>query len=192
MRSFFCLWQRICYSYNARARSAPRANPPKAVRGGTQTYIYMSTLTMDDLVAIRSLSDSKGVSAHEQFDMSERCNRKAGGVAITGLVLASAALLIAIAAWVFAGLFTSARTRTAEAMAQANSTQIAQLANLYAAERTERIAAVNSVLPNISQTVDKEKEYRELIKKRGRCSTPFLYAPVGKLSPFAPILLRVI
>lgn len=107
-------------------------------------------LTSEDLIAMNAMRNGDGMSPYEAFKVSDHCSRRASGTAITGLVIASAALLIAIAAWVFAGLFTGARTRAAEMAMRKTDDQISTLTNALIAERNERIAAT----PTTSQTIE--------------------------------------
>lgn len=110
----------------------------------------MGALTSEDLLAMNAMRNGDGMSAYESFKVSDHCSRKASGTAITGLVIASAALLIAIAGWVFAGLFTGARSRAAEMAMRKTDDQISTLTNALIAERNERIAAT----PTTSQTIE--------------------------------------
>lgn len=105
-------------------------------------------MTLEDLATLKSLQ--KEDHSMPQFVVEDKCSRRASGTAITGVVIASAALLIAIAAWVFAGIFTGARTRGIEKTAEKTSEQISTLTSLLATERSERLAGT----PNFSQTID--------------------------------------
>lgn len=111
----------------------------------------MGALSSEDILAMNAMrNNDNSMSAYEAFKVSDHCSRRASGTAITGLVIASAALIVAIAAWVFAGLFTGARTRAAEMAMRKTDDQISTLTNALIAERNERVAST----PTTSQTIE--------------------------------------
>lgn len=94
-------------------------------------------IEMNDLLALRNLDH--GMSPYEQVKVANMQNRRAGGTAIAGLVVASAAAVAAVGGWVFAGMKANAAERVALAQNAGTAALLNQTAGLLATERAERV-----------------------------------------------------
>jgi len=98
-----------------------------------------------------------GLSPYESFMISEKAARRPSGTAITGVVLGSVAAALGIGAWVFAPIFSNAKSNgvkdLANAQFQANNQQLATLATLLTTERAERVAQGQTITQTITDTV---------------------------------------
>lgn len=72
------------------------------------------------------------MSPYEQVKIAEMAGRKANGATITAIVLAGGALVAGVGAWIFSGVYTSAR-------AKGNERALDQLSTLLLAEHNERV-----------------------------------------------------
>ena len=81
-----------------------------------------------------------GMTPYEQFMMAEKTSRhRAGGTAITGLVLGCVGTALGVGAWIFAPIYANARAKAAEAKNEGTAALLNQTAALLAAERAERV-----------------------------------------------------
>ena len=95
-----------------------------------------------------------GMTPYEQFMMAEKTSRhRAGGTAITGLVLGSVATALGIGAWIFAPIYANARAKSAESQNAGTAALLNQVAQLLATERAERRADTVTLTQNITDTV---------------------------------------
>ena len=94
-------------------------------------------LEMNDLIALRNLDH--GMSPYEQVKVANMQNKRAGGTAIAGLVIASAAAIAAVGGWIYAGTKANAAERVALAHNAGTSALLNQTAGLLATERAERV-----------------------------------------------------
>lgn len=94
-------------------------------------------IEMNDLLALKNLDH--GMSPYEQVKVANMQNRRAGGTAIAGLVVASAAAVAAVGGWVFAGMKANAAERVALAQNAGTAALLNQTAGLLATERAERV-----------------------------------------------------
>lgn len=94
-------------------------------------------LEMNDLIALRNLD--RGMSPYEQVKVANMQNKKAGGTAIAGLVIASAAAVAAVGGWIYAGTKANAAERVAMAQNAGTAALLNQTAGLLATERAERV-----------------------------------------------------
>lgn len=95
-----------------------------------------------------------GMTPFEQFMMSEKTSRhRAGGTAITGLVLGCVGTALGIGAWIFAPIYANARAKAAEAQNAGTASLLQQTAALLAAERQERVQGDITLNATINDTV---------------------------------------
>ena len=94
-------------------------------------------LEMNDLLALKNLGG--GMSPYEQVKVANMQNKKAGGTAIAGLVIASAAAVAAVGGWIYAGTKANAAERVAMAQNAGTAALLNQTAGLLATERAERV-----------------------------------------------------
>ena len=85
-----------------------------------------------------------GMTPYEQFMMAEKTSRhRAGGTAITAVVLGSVATALSVGAWIVAPIYANARAKAAQDIASAQNAGTAALLNqtaaLLATERAERV-----------------------------------------------------
>ena len=120
-------------------------------------------LDMNDLMTLKGLEG--GMSPYEQMKVAHMQSRgRASGVSITGLVLGSVGLAAGIGAWIFGPIHANAKANQAKEAAQAakeiaavrgeaTQRQLEQLANLLAAERSERLTGDQTITQTITDTV---------------------------------------
>lgn len=103
------------------------------------------------------MAHGMGMTPFESFIMTDKTSRRASGTAIAGLVLGSVGAAAAIGAWVFGPLVANAKANgirdLANAQYAANNAQIASLANLLGAERSERVAQGYTITNTINDSV---------------------------------------
>lgn len=121
-------------------------------------------LETNDLMLLKSLS-KEDMTPYEQFKTQHmQAKSHTGGVAITGMVTGIAGLVIGGTAWLFSGLYGSAKAKEAKEAAYAakelanvqivaTQRQLDQLTNLFAAERQERINGDITLNATINDTV---------------------------------------
>ena len=94
------------------------------------------------------------VTPYEQFIMAEKASRhRAGGTAITGLVLGCVGTALGIGAWIFAPIYANARAKAAEKQNEGTAALLQQTAALLAAERSERVQGDITLNATINDTV---------------------------------------
>lgn len=98
-----------------------------------------------------------GMTPYEQFMMNEKSSRHPSGTAITGVVLGSVAAALGVGAWIFAPIFSNAKSNgvrdLANAQFQANNAQIAALTGLLSTERAERVAQGTTISQTITDSI---------------------------------------
>ena len=98
-----------------------------------------------------------GLSPYESFKVSEMSSRRPSGTAVAGLVLGTVGAALGIGAWIFAPIFSNAKSNgvrdLANAQFAANNAQIASLASLLGTERAERVAQGTTISQTITDTV---------------------------------------
>jgi len=121
-------------------------------------------LEMNDLMALKSMGNEGGMTPYEQFKIGHMQAKKPSGVAIAGLTLGVVGTVAAATAWIFGGMQAAAKGKEAKEAAiaakeiaaakfDAVGTQLAQLTNLFAAERTERIEGDRTLTVTINDTL---------------------------------------
>ena len=104
-----------------------------------------------------------GMTPYEQFMMAEKTSRhRAGGTAITGLVLGSVATALGIGAWIFAPIYANARAKSAENQNAGTAALLNQVAQLLATERAERRADTVTLTLSTTATTGMRVRYRYL------------------------------
>ena len=74
---------------------------------------------MQDLMALQSLDKKSEMTPYETYMVSHKESKKPSGVAITGLVLGGAAVVIGATGWIFGGMQASAKGKEAKEAAYA-------------------------------------------------------------------------
>ena len=119
---------------------------------------------MNDLMALKSMG-GENLTPYEAMKLDHMAAKShTGGVAIAGLVTGVVGTVAGITAWVFGGMYANAKSNQAKEVAvaakeiaaakfDAVGTQLAQLTNLFAAERTERIEGDRTLSISINDQV---------------------------------------
>lgn len=94
-----------------------------------------------------------GMTAFEQFMVAEKTSKRAGGTAITGVILGGVGVALGIGAWVFAPLYANARAKAAEQQNAGTAALLNQMAQLLATERAERVQGDINLTATINDTV---------------------------------------
>lgn len=98
-----------------------------------------------------------GLTPYENMKLNEMASRRPNGAAVTGIVLGSVGLAAAIGSWIFAPIFSSAKSNgvkdLANAQFAANNAQISAIAGLLNTERAERVAQGVTMSQTITDTV---------------------------------------
>ena len=98
-----------------------------------------------------------GLSPYESWKISEGTSRRPSGAGIAGLVLGSVGTALAVGAWIFGPVFANGKANgvrdLANARFEANNAQIASLAGLLSAERSERVAGDISLTNTVNDSV---------------------------------------
>lgn len=119
---------------------------------------------MQDLMALKSMGNEGGMTPYEQVKVGYMQAKKPSGVAIAGLTLGVGGVVAAATAWIFGGMQASAKGKEAKEAAiaakeiaaakfDAVGTQLAQLATLLTAERSERIDGDRTLSISINDQV---------------------------------------
>ena len=98
-----------------------------------------------------------GLTPYESFKIGEMQSRRPSGTAVTGVVLGSVAAALGVGAWIFAPIFSNAKSNgvrdLANAQFNANNAQIAAIAGLLNTERAERVAQGVTLTQTVNDTV---------------------------------------
>ena len=62
-------------------------------------------MTAEELMTIANMGKGTDMSSYEHFMMAEKSARRPSGVGIAGLAIGSTALLAAVGAWIFGGVY---------------------------------------------------------------------------------------
>jgi len=122
-------------------------------------------LELNDLMALKSMGNEGGMTPYEQVKIGlMQSKQHTSGIGVAGLVLGTVGTAAAIGAWIFGPMYGNAKANQAKEVAiaakeiaaakfDAVGTQLAQLTNLFAAERQERIAGDVTLNQTITDTV---------------------------------------
>lgn len=122
-------------------------------------------LEMQDLMALKSMGNEGGLSPYESMKLDHMAAKShTSGIAVAGLVTGVVGTVAGVTAWIFGGMQASAKGKEAKEAAvaakeiaaakfDAVGTQLAQLTNLFAAERTERIEGDRTLTVTINDTL---------------------------------------
>ena len=98
-----------------------------------------------------------GLTPYESFKIGEMQSRRPSGTAVTGVVLGSVAAALGVGAWIFAPIFSNAKSNgvrdLANAQFNANNAQIATIAGLLSTERAERVAQGVTISQSITDSI---------------------------------------
>lgn len=130
---------------------------------------------MQDLMALQSLDKKSEMSPYEAYMVAHKESRRPSNTSITGVVLGGSALLLGATAWVFGGMYSSAKAGQAKEVAvgakelasaqynaalqllqqqnQNTQSNIDRLLSTVAAERAERIAGDVTLTNTVNDTV---------------------------------------
>ena len=98
-------------------------------------------MTAEELMTVVNMNKGTDMSSYEHFGVAEKSARRPSGVGIAGLAIGSTALLAAIGAWIFGGVYANAQSK-------GNQRAIDILATTALAERNERITTQNGQMPS--------------------------------------------
>lgn len=132
-------------------------------------------LEMNDLMALKSMGNEGGMTPYEQFMVNYKQSKKPSGVAIAGLTVGVVGAVAGVSAWIFGGMYGSAKANQAKEaaigakeLANAQYTAALQLMNqqnantqanldrligTVAAERAERIAGDVTLTNTVNDSV---------------------------------------
>ncbi len=94
-------------------------------------------MTAEELMTIANMGKGTDMSSYEHFMMAEKSARRPSGVGIAGLAIGSTALLAAVGAWIFGGVYANSQSK-------GNQRAIDILATTALAERAERVNHQNN------------------------------------------------
>lgn len=97
---------------------------------------------MQDLMALKSMGNSGGLSPYEQVKLDYMQSKKPSGVAIAGLTVGSVAAAAGITAWIFSGVYSNAKAK--EAKEAANTAK--EVAMAYYAGVDKRLDNIGALL----------------------------------------------
>ena len=148
---------------------------------------------MQDIMALKALGDNKENSNFENYLISHKESKRASGTAIAGLVLGTVGTAVGVGAWIFGPVLSNSRANglrdLANARYDATRDTLNQIANLLAAERSERIAGdvtltntVNDSVSGSQQGTLTAQQAAELSSMQSVQNTLFTQAVLGNLS----------
>lgn len=114
-------------------------------------------MEMKDFLEMKAL-EGNGLSPYEQYKIGFMQNKNhTSGIGVAGLVLGTVGTAVGLGAWLFGGMYGSAKANaakdTAVLLANSNQRQLDQLTNLFAAERSERLQGDFTLNQTITDTV---------------------------------------
>lgn len=68
-------------------------------------------MTAEELMTIANMGKGTDMSSYEHFMMAEKSARRPSGVGIAGLAIGSTALLAAVGAWIFGGVYANSQSK---------------------------------------------------------------------------------
>ena len=124
-------------------------------------------MEMDDLLKMKMLgmNSGGGMTPYEQFKTQHiQAKNHTSGIAVTGLVTGIVGTVAGVTAWIFAPLYSNAKSREAKEAAYAakeianvqiaaSQRQLDQLTNLLSAERNERLQGQTTISQTITDTI---------------------------------------
>lgn len=117
-------------------------------------------LELQDLMALQSMDKKSEMTPYESYMLAHKESKRPSGVAITGLVLGSSALLIGATSWIFGGVFANAKGKEAKEAAQSAkeiaATQYAAALNLM----NQQAANTNATLDRVIRGLERETDAR--------------------------------
>lgn len=100
-----------------------------------------------DVLMMKSLIDRDGMSDYEQSMLAHKQSCRPNGTSVAAITIGSAALLAAVGAWVFGGVYANAKACGNAQLIGANQAHTQQMLTLLASnaanERSERINQLN-------------------------------------------------
>lgn len=120
-------------------------------------------LDVNDLALLKGM-DSKEMTPYEAYMVAHKESKKPSGVAITGLVLGGAAVVIGATGWIFSGMQANAKGKEAKEAAQAAKElamayytgvdkRIDNIGALLESEVTRRINGDQTITQTITDTI---------------------------------------
>ena len=122
-------------------------------------------LDANDLMMLKGMDSKEGLTPYEQYKVGYMQQKNhTSGIGVAGLVLGTVGTAVGVGAWLFGGMYGSAKANQAKEVAisakeiaavQNNATQrqLDQLTNLFAAERQERIAGDVNLTNTVNDSV---------------------------------------
>lgn len=99
-------------------------------------------MTAEELMTLNAMRKGTDMSSYEHFAIADKTSKRPSAVGIGGLVLGGAAFLTAAGAWIFAGVYSNAKSR-------GNERAIDILANQALQERNERVAQTSPSMVDV-------------------------------------------
>lgn len=110
----------------------------------------------NDLMALQPWKGNN-LSPFESFMVSEKSSKRPSGTAVAGIVVASAAAVVGIGAWIFGGVYAASRANGNKAVIDANAEHSRQMENLLAnnllSERNERVTWFQNQNPTLKDYI---------------------------------------
>ena len=122
-------------------------------------------LEMNDFMALKAMENKEGLSPYEQYKVGHmQAKSHTSGIGVAGLVLGTVGTAVGVGAWLFGGMYGSAKANQAKEVAisakeianlqnQNLRDLIGSLANTVAAERAERIAGDVTLTNTVNDSV---------------------------------------
>ena len=115
---------------------------------------------MQDLMALRSMGEEKGMSPYEQVKLDYMASRRPSSLAITGAVLGGGALIVGATAWIFGGMQANAKGKEAKEAAYAAKELANTQYNAALALMTSQNQNTQANLDRLIATVATERQER--------------------------------
>lgn len=99
-------------------------------------------LEMQDLMALESMGGKGGMTPYEQVKVGYMQAKRPSGVAIAGLTVGVVGAVAGVSAWIFGGMYSSAKAKEAKETALSAK----ELAGVYAAGIDKRLDNIGALL----------------------------------------------
>jgi hypothetical protein len=99
-------------------------------------------VTLQDLMALKGMGGEGGMTPYEQVKVSHMQSKRPSGVAIAGLTLGTVGVVAGVSAWIFGGMYGSAKAKEAKETALSAK----ELAGVYAAGIDKRLDNISALL----------------------------------------------
>lgn len=148
-------------------------------------------LELQDLMALQSMDKKSEMTPYESYMLAHKESKRPSGVAITGLVLGSSALLIGATSWIFGGVFANAKGKEAKEAAQSAK----ELAMAYYTGADKRIDNISALLESeVTRRINGDQTITQTITDTisGQQSTAQNQSTVAENSAYATAMNQIV